>query len=111
MRKRERRTGDETAEYLRRLARETRALADEFDARADQYDYRTSPGTPDDGHTFRIAVSERASTKVVSEDGHRDAERFTQLHNWVEVRAWDLSEALVRAAGLPLDSWFDEEDD
>lgn len=101
----------EHAEWLREMARETRVLADEFDARADQYDGRTSPGTPADGHTWRIAVSERASTKVVSEDGHRDAERFTQLHNWVEVRAWDLSEALVRAAGLPLDSWFDEEDD
>jgi hypothetical protein len=99
------------AEHLRQSARRTRELADEYDATADRMDGRESPGTPEDGHTWRIAISLRGSSKVVGEAEHHDAPAFAPLHNWVEVRAWSLSEALVRAAGLPLDAWFDEEDD
>lgn len=63
--------------------------------------------TPDDGHTFRISVCSRMSSKVVGEPHHTDSPQFDDdLVNLVEVRAWSLSEALEKAALMPLSVWY-----
>lgn len=59
------------------------------------------------GHTWLIGVRLRPSTAVVGEP-HRDAEGFEMLQI-VEVRAWNLRDALRQAAELPLDRWFEED--
>lgn len=66
---------------------------------------------PDDGHTFRISVAVRGSSLTVGDEHHRDAGDFEDLETSVEVRAWNLSEALVEASLLSLDHWFPEEDE
>jgi len=65
---------------------------------------KNDPG-PDAGHTFRITVASRASTRVVGDRHHHDAEFFDPSHP-VDIRAWDLRTALHVAAELPLDDWF-----
>jgi hypothetical protein len=93
------------------MARQSRKLATEFEEKADEYDGRVTPGEPADGDTWRIIIESRGSHAVRGEGTHVDAPSFEPLPNWVEVRAWSLSEALILAAGMPLDAWFDEEDD
>lgn len=68
-----------------------------------------SASGPEAGHTFRISMSSRGSYSVVGEPGHRDAAEFDEPRT-VEVRAWNLREALLQAIDLPLSAWFPEED-
>lgn len=59
---------------------------------------------PEQGHTFQLVVSSRGSYGVVGEQGHTDADYFSDP--WViEVRAWSLPAALRKAAELPLSAW------
>lgn len=63
----------------------------------------------DTGHTFRIAIELRGTSKVVGDAHHHDGDAYYPLQV-VEVRAWSLRNALVKAAELPLSAWFPEED-
>lgn len=62
-------------------------------------------GVPaDKGHTFRLSVSSRMSSKVVGDLHHSDANWWSEP--WLlEVRAWGLAAALEAAAALPLVAW------
>lgn len=59
---------------------------------------------PDDGHTFEIETRSRGSYITLGDTGHSDADDWGS-NGAVEVRAWSLREALVKAASLPLDAW------
>lgn len=61
---------------------------------------------PESGHTFRVSVESRGSYAVVGVEGHTDADHFEPLPGVVEVRAWNLNDALHRAAQRPLSAWF-----
>lgn len=50
-------------------------------------------GNPDDGHTWKIAVSCRGSSKVVGDEHHKDSPQWDDPVQ-VTVRAWSLREAL-----------------
>lgn len=58
---------------------------------------------PDDGHTFRITFDSRGSYSVVGDEHHTDAPDFHGVPHVVEVRAWNLRDALRKAANLPFD--------
>lgn len=58
---------------------------------------------PDDGHTFRITFTSRGSYKVVGDEHHHDAPDFDEFAHSVDVRAWNLRDALHKAADLPFD--------
>lgn len=74
-------------------------------------DYHHHPDLgPESGHTFRVSVECRGSSSVVGVEGHTDAEDFEPLPRAVEVRAWNLTDALSRAANRPLSDWFPDED-
>lgn len=62
-------------------------------------------GVPaDEGHTFRLSVSSRMSSKVVGDLHHSDANWWSEP--WLlEVRAWGLAAALEAAAARPLIAW------
>lgn len=55
----------------------------------------------DEGHTFRISFESRGSYKVVGDEHHHDAPDFDGGVHTVEVRAWNLRDALVKASELP----------
>jgi hypothetical protein len=59
--------------------------------------------TPDDGHTFEISVAARGSYAVRGEP-HVDCEHFGDPVT-VQVRAWNLRDALLAAAATPLHAW------
>jgi len=59
---------------------------------------------PGHGHTFRITASSRGSYKVVGDRDYHDAMDFGP-NMCVEVRAWNLRDALHYAAHLSLDEW------
>lgn len=59
------------------------------------------PEGPDDGHTFRITMSSRGSYDVVGDPHHSDSPVFGPETS-VDVRAWNLRDALHRAAEMPL---------
>lgn len=61
---------------------------------------------PESGHTFRVSVESRGSYAVAGVEGHTDAEDFSGPVMTVEVRAWDLPEAVRRASNYPLSVWF-----
>lgn len=63
---------------------------------------------PDSGHTFRVSVESRGSYAVVGVEGHHDADDFMGPVMTVEVRAWNLPDALRRACNYPLPSWWAE---
>lgn len=66
-------------------------------------DYWHSPYRPDDpeqGHTFRIEVTSRGSYGVVGEEGHTDAEEFMGGPMTIDIRAWNLPDALRQAAAV-----------
>lgn len=65
---------------------------------------------PDDGHTFTIAVSLRGSGRVVGDPHDTDSTHFDDMVA-VSVRAWNLRDALLKAAELPLRDFFPTEDD
>lgn len=56
--------------------------------------------TPDDGHTFRLVFDIRPSSAVVGEP-YSDGPAFMGPAHVIEVRAWNLHDALVKASGLP----------
>lgn len=56
---------------------------------------------PDDGHTFRILFDSRGSYSVVGDAHHTDSPDFDGTYHVVEVRAWSLRDALLKAADLP----------
>lgn len=62
-------------------------------------------GGPEDGHTFRFSMTSRGSYGVVGQEGHTDAEWFTEEPWTLEVRAWNLTDALRKAAELPMSAW------
>lgn len=55
----------------------------------------------DEGHTFRISYESRMSSTVTGDEHHRDAPDFDGIVHTVEVRAWNLRDALKKAADLP----------
>lgn len=65
--------------------------------------------TPNDGHTFRITFDSRGSSKVRGEREYTDAPAYSGYERTIEVRAWNLRDALMKAAVMPLDRWFQEE--
>lgn len=66
--------------------------------------------SPEAGHTFRITVEMRSSNVVRGQRFHQDGAEFELVPNQVTVRAWNLSDALEKAAKLPLDDWFEEDE-
>ena len=60
---------------------------------------------PEDGHTFRVSVTSRGSYGIAGEEGHTDADEFMGPAMTLDVRAWNLPEALRRAAARPLSQW------
>lgn len=65
-------------------------------------------GGPDDGHTFRLTHSSRGSYAIADVPGHTDSDHWGPPST-VEVRAWNLRDALLAAARLRLDAWQDED--
>ena len=59
-----------------------------------------SEESPDKGHTFRIVFESRGSFKVGDSDYIQEADWFGPPHQ-IEVRAWNLRDALLKAAMLP----------
>jgi hypothetical protein len=66
-------------------------------------------GSPEDGHTFEISYRSRGSYTVTGDPEHRDAPDFDGFVHRVEVRAWNLRDALRRAAELPFDVLMGEQ--
>lgn len=61
---------------------------------------------PDAGHTFRLTSVSRGSYSVVGDPTHHDADWMLDDEPFIiEVRAWSLSAACEKAAGLPLHCW------
>lgn len=59
---------------------------------------------PEDGHTFRIEAVSRSSYRV-GNGPHTDADWFAEEPFTIEVRAWNLKDALKLAAEQPLYAW------
>jgi hypothetical protein len=59
---------------------------------------------PNDGHRFRFTVTHAGSYGVVGEDGHTDADWWSEPWS-LEVRAWSLSAACRAAATADLQTW------
>lgn len=55
---------------------------------------------PEHGHTFRIEITSRGSYGVVGEEGHTDAEEFMGGPMTIDMRAWNLPDALRQAAAV-----------
>lgn len=64
---------------------------------------------PDDGHTFRFTVTSRGSYAVLGDPHRSDADHFGHEPWTLDVRAFDLSTALRRAAEAPLLAWVKPE--
>ena len=111
--KRARISPEQYAAYLRQTAAKQREIAVEFDQQAERAERRILGRLPDGdrGHTWRISIEERGSSKVTGDEHHSDASEFNPLPTSVEVRAWNLSDALAQAAALPFSDWFPERED
>lgn len=97
---------------IARLTAEVEALTQQYnDLLAIVSAGRDDSDGPDRGHTFRVGVEIRGSSRV-GDEPHRDASTFQPLSRPVEVRAWNLRAALQSAALLSLSAWSipDEED-
>jgi hypothetical protein len=75
--------------------------ADAFDAHLCQ--------TPEDGHTFRLEVHVRGSYGLVGLTGRTDSDWMGEPPLTLEVRAWNLHDALRLAATRPLADWSVED--
>jgi hypothetical protein len=66
---------------------------------------------PNDGHAWRIAISDRGSYGIAGreDEGHHFSGRYSP-ESTVVVQAWNLPDALRKAAELPLAAWFPEEE-
>ena len=62
---------------------------------------------PADGHTFRVVFDIKPSYRIQDDDEYRDAEDFDQPQMSIDVRAWNLRDALLKAAELPLKDWLE----
>jgi hypothetical protein len=67
-------------------------------------------GGPEDGHTFRIKVNSRMASGIMG-PGDKAPHDYTDADWWgpeewtLEVRAWNLPDALRAAAEQPLTEW------
>lgn len=104
---------DQYAAYLRQMGHQQRELATEFDHAAERAEKAAFGDLPeaDHGHTWRITFSSRGSYTVTGDEHHTDAPHFDEPSRTVEVRAWNLRDALAKASVLPLEAWFPEEED
>jgi len=84
--------------------REARRVADQMQALDAARPYDVSPGTPEDGHLWHFTVSSRCSFGVVGQPGKTDSDWWGEPWS-IEVRAWNLPDALRKAAELPLTAW------
>lgn len=65
---------------------------------------------PAAGHTFRITVLCRGAYGITGDPKRYDEKEFDDGFMLpVEVRAWSLKQALLKAADLPFGTWFPEE--
>jgi hypothetical protein len=70
--------------------------------------WRRERNDPEAGHTFRLTATSRGSYGIVGVEGHTDAEWMpsdVEAPFRIEVRAWNLRDALKKAASLPLSAW------
>jgi hypothetical protein len=91
------------------------ALLAHLDARGPVYteaQWQAEKADPEAGHTFRLKATSRGSYAHLTEDGttspHTDAEWMPEDVEdgfRIEVRAWNLRDALKKAASLPLSAW------
>jgi hypothetical protein len=58
---------------------------------------------PEVGHTFRFTTVIRSSGRISGEKEYRDSLEFDGVPVSFEVRAWNLHDALTKAADLPFD--------
>lgn len=65
---------------------------------------------PEHGHTFRLVVTSRGSYGIVGEEEHTDSEDFGPPFT-VDVRAWNLPDALRQAAVLFPRLWQLDDDE
>lgn len=83
-----------------------RSLEDRLDVTL----HPAEPDGPEDGHTFRITVSSRGSYGIVGVEGYTDASDFGPPWT-MDVRAWNLRDALRKALEAPFDTWDTGEDE
>jgi hypothetical protein len=102
------RTAPRAAEAVMALLAETPRPStgrDDFEALAA---WQRERDDPEAGHTFRLTAASRGSYAVSGIPGHTDAEWMPEdvaAPFAIEVRAWNLSDALAKAARLPLGAW------
>lgn len=95
----------------RRWADRLRSLT-EHPAEAPAHTVTADREGPDEGHTFRLVFDIRPSSAVVGEP-MSDGPVFMGPAHSIEVRAWNLRDALRKASGLPFavqmgSEWSDE---
>jgi len=59
---------------------------------------------PEAGHRFHFTMTSQGSYSVVGVEGHTDSDMLSEPWT-VTVRAWNLPDALRKAADLSLDAW------
>ena len=65
---------------------------------------------PQAGHRYRFTITSCSAYEDVDLSHDTDADRWGQLRT-VEVRAHGLKAALLKAAALPLETWFEADGD
>lgn len=55
---------------------------------------------PSQGHTFLITYQSKGSYKVIGDTDYTDEKEHTGPAHFCEVRAWNLRDALIKAAHL-----------
>ena len=70
---------------------------------------KENPEGPNDGHRFRISVASAGSYRVIGKPDRHDCDWWSDPST-VEVRAWNLRDALTKVAALPFSAWFPEDD-
>jgi hypothetical protein len=69
---------------------------------------KTPEQGPEDGHTFRFTMASRTSANVEGEP--KSDSGWWGDPSRVEVRAWNLRDALAKAQALPLSAWVPADD-
>jgi hypothetical protein len=83
-------------------------MADDLDRAREVLAEQYAEG-PQDGHTFRIEMTSRGSSRTVGDPTYTDNDWWSDPWH-VEVRAWNLTDALRKAAELPLVLWRNDKD-
>ena len=65
---------------------------------------------PEAGHRYRLTITSSCAFEDAPHPAFTDAERWGQLRT-VEVRAHSLKAALLKAAELPVQTWFEADGD